>query len=206
MKSPGAQSRLPEASVDETSPFAVEDQTLDELLPRKVLGESTGFILTLRFLPAWHDPESQIVISQKDAGGYIVTFYHLPPGSKSIYQQAFAIHAESDNLKPAEIAKQIRVLVENVEVPQTLLARQLDRLDGIKLSPLEELDSHVAHLDADGYFFHADSGFVGPVGFSAFYGGKTYGNPPQKHPLVVWMEEMKAIVAQCSHKATGYGN
>jgi hypothetical protein len=184
----------------EVPPSAPFIKTMDELFPHKILGERPSeFILSLRFLPAF-SPESQIVISKKLQGGYTVTVYHLPRGSKNIGDQYNQIQLKAkDDIEPAEIAKQIKVLAENVDVPPSLISRQLDRLVQVQVSPLEELDVGVAHLDGTAYEFFLEP-LGGPVAFHAYYESERYGNPPKEHPLDVWMEEMKALVEKYTLK------
>ena len=174
--------------------FALEEQTLEEVFPHRILAELPfGFILSLRFLPAWHEPESQIVISGKQEDGYTVTLYRVPTGSASAWDQISSIKSKSESRSPTEIAKQVKIVIENVNVPPSLISRQLDRLTRIQVSPIEELNLDFAVMDAPVYYFYLRR-VANPTTFSALYGGERYGKSRKKHQLVVWMKEMRSLV------------
>jgi len=182
-----------EFGVDEFPAHVLFQRTVNLLFPRKQLREASWkWLLGLRYWPAF-EPESQIVISKRIDEGFIVTLYHLPSGSKNIGGQFTEIVSKSHSEDPSEIAKQIKVLVENVEVPSVQISRQLDRLAHVPVSPIEDLEFGVIHLDETRYeFFLWPDG--GPVASYGYYDTETYGKPPRKHPRVVWMDEMKALV------------
>jgi hypothetical protein len=168
-------------------------QLADLVFPRKVLEETPSeFVLTLRVLPAF-EGDSQIVISKKLRGGYTVTYYSLPRGSKSVGWQLTEITVESKIEDPVEIAKRIKVDVRDVDVPWSLISGQMDRIAKLQLSPLEELDTGFVTVDATTYQFWLQR--VGdPVGFYVCLKGDVYGQKHKAHPLVRWMNEMKALV------------
>jgi hypothetical protein len=126
---------------------------IDEIFPRRLQDETPSeFLMTLRYVPSVENA-SQIVISKRLRGGYTVTYYSLPPGSKSIDQQFMEITEVLKIEDPIEIAKRIKVVVQNVNVPTSLVSRQLDRIATIQLSPLEELDIQFVHPDNNTYQF-----------------------------------------------------
>jgi hypothetical protein len=165
----------------------------DVLFPRKLFeGQPYDFILTLRFLPGSH-PESQIVISKTPRGGYTVTQYSLPKGSKTAYQQWVEISSESKIEDAVEITRRIKVDVRNVEVPSTFLSPQIERMAKLTLFPFEELDLGFARVDATEYQFWLQR--VGdPTGFHICFKGDSYGQGNARHSLVSWMNETKALV------------
>lgn len=169
-------------------------QLVDLVFPRRLLQETTSeFVLALRFLPAF-DRESQVVISKRLRGGYTVTYYSLPAGSKNLGEQFMQIRLESKIEDPVEIAKRIKADVRNVDVPSSLISGQIDRIAKLPLSPLEELDIGFVHPDATSYQFWLQGVGAPPVEFYVCLNGDVYGQKHKAHPLVRWMNEMKALV------------
>lgn len=174
----------------EPDPF----QLADLVFPRKVVGEKpSDFVLTLRFAGESLVRNSQIVVSKTLQGGYIVTYYALPAGSKSIGEQAYEFMARSKIHDPMEIVKQIKVEVRNVNVPPELLLRQLNRMAKLSFSPMDELDIDFVHLHAGGYQFWLQK-YSNEEEFYVCLGGDTYGSKHTPHSLVRWMNEMRKLV------------
>jgi hypothetical protein len=168
-------------------------QVADVLFPRKLLEEGPShFTLTLRFLPSF-GTESQIVLSKTPSGGYTVTRYSLPNGSKTAWHQMEEITSESKIEDSVEIAKRIKVEVRNVDVPSSLLSPQVDRISKLTLFPFKELDLDFARMDATEYQFWLQR-IRTPVGFHVSLEGEVYGEGRKPHPLVRWMNEIKALV------------
>jgi len=165
-------------------------QLLDAVFPRKVVGEKPAeFVLTLRFAGQPLVRDSQIVVSKTLQGGYTVTYYSLPAGSKSLGEQAEEFVARSKIDDPMEIAKHIKVQARNVDVPPALLSRQLSRLEKLSFSPMEELDIRFVHFDAGMYQFWLQK-FGDPVEFYVCLSGDAYGSKRTPHSLVRWMNEI----------------
>ena len=168
-------------------------EAVDALFPRNVLdARPNSFVLTLRFLPGSRS-ESQIVISKMADGGYAVSQYTLPKGSKTAYWQLMAMHSASKEKDATELAKQIKVNVRNVNIPSPIISRQVEEISELTLFPFDELDLDFARLDATQYQFWLERAGE-PVGFYAFLRGDVYGEKSKQHPLVRWMNQTRDLI------------
>jgi len=170
--------------------FTRYHRVLDILFPREpCLLPGGEFVLILRFVPAF-DPESQIVIRKLGERDYAVRYYYLPRGSKNAGIQIADLVEQAGLDDVQELANRIRIQVEDMHLPTTVIADLMARYSQLLVSPV--LDTRVI-LDPTWYqlWFHTTSS-SSDVHFSL--AGPDYGHDAKAHPLVRWMNEVKRVV------------